>query len=330
MSQTSRPGSIIQSDGASSPGALRPPNAPSIRDRGSPVTQRPPISTSPDVPRMKAGGHRSPSPSSFLRSKADSSPWGGTVGGGDGSEAKGPSPAQCGFRENSPSFGRSGSRASSQSELSRSTSFPRVGVGASAPAAQIGLPRPVPTRRASVEGNSRVRSTSMPLPPQSELNPTDKAAELVQRCIRRWKAKKQGRSMLMLWPSLEQIRSLYFDEAAIAAGARDNPLYSDEALVAREALRTAPLVVDALEYVAEACLGPAADGNTMGRDAYLAMSRKLYLVPRPRAIRATRPVWGRISDSSPVRRGRNTPGAAPRPDSAPARSDERHSRLCFA
>ena len=251
-----------------------------IRDKASPVTQRPPISTSPDVPRMKAGGH-SPASPSFLRAKVDSSPWGtGTAGGGECSD-KGPSPTfggQRGFGDHSPSFGRSGSRASSQSELSRSTSFPRVGLGVSSPLPQKGLPRPVPTRRASVDG--RARSTSMPLPPKSELNPTDKAVECVQRCIRRWKAKKHGRSILALWPSLDQIRSLYFDEAAIAAGARDNPLYSDEALVAREALRTAPLVVDALEYVAEACLGPASEGNTMGRDAYLAMSRKLYLVLR--------------------------------------------------
>ena len=54
--------------------------------------------------------------------------------------------------------------------------------------------------------------------------------------------------MLSLWPSLPALRQLYLDEQAIAAGAKNSALYTDEAIVQREMLRSHPRVVSALDY----------------------------------------------------------------------------------
>ena len=47
--------------------------------------------------------------------------------------------------------------------------------------------------------------------------------------------------------NLPKLRAAYLDPAAVAAGAASNPLYNDNALAAREALRTNPHIVGALD-----------------------------------------------------------------------------------
>jgi hypothetical protein len=90
------------------------------------------------------------------------------------------------------------------------------------------------------------------------------AASTVQRVWRTRKQHKRGKSMLSLWPSLPALRQLYLDEQAIAAGAKNSALYTDEAIVQREMLRTHPRVVSALDYFWESI--PKAEATRISKE----------------------------------------------------------------
>ena len=70
--------------------------------------------------------------------------------------------------------------------------------------------------------------------------------------------------MLSLWPSLPVLRQLYLDEQAIAAGAKNSALYTDEAIVQREMLRAHPRVISALEYFWESI--PKAEATHISKE----------------------------------------------------------------
>ena len=70
------------------------------------------------------------------------------------------------------------------------------------------------------------------------------AAVRLQRFQRR---KKEGDLWRQLLKDLPKLRADYIDEAALAAGAADNPLYSDMMLASREKLRADERVVAALD-----------------------------------------------------------------------------------
>ena len=69
----------------------------------------------------------------------------------------------------------------------------------------------------------------------TEGNQREAAAVLVQRCFRH---KLGGSTWGQLLMQLPQLRNRYMSEEAKLAGAESNPLYADDMLVAREALRT--------------------------------------------------------------------------------------------
>ena len=100
------------------------------------------------------------------------------------------------------------------------------------------------------------------------------AAVVIQTRARR---RRSGFSahVLSLWPSLAALRGVYLDAGAIAAGARNSILYTDAMVVAREALRTHPQIVAALD-VAWAAVSQGA--TELRQDAYFSMARRLYLV----------------------------------------------------
>ena len=88
-----------------------------------------------------------------------------------------------------------------------------------------------------------------------------------------WKRKKTWSALLAQLPKL---RAAFIDEVAAAAGAADNPLYSDRMLALRDQLRDDPQVVAALD---QAWLSVVPPGRTvMHRKVYYSFSRKLYLV----------------------------------------------------
>eukprot|EP00966_Prymnesium_polylepis_P226918 5250354-Prymnesium_polylepis.1 len=103
------------------------------------------------------------------------------------------------------------------------------------------------------------------------------AAETVQRCWRRKLARRDGKLRLSLWPALGDLRGLYLDESAIAAGARDSVYYSDEMIVAREALKKHEEVIGAIETAWErlcAAIGVDSRGGQLSFDNYCTMNRK--------------------------------------------------------
>eukprot|EP00325_Prymnesiales_sp_UTEX-LB-985_P031950 CAMPEP_0174738462 /NCGR_PEP_ID=MMETSP1094-20130205/69998_1 /TAXON_ID=156173 /ORGANISM="Chrysochromulina brevifilum, Strain UTEX LB 985" /LENGTH=215 /DNA_ID=CAMNT_0015941881 /DNA_START=34 /DNA_END=678 /DNA_ORIENTATION=+ len=114
-------------------------------------------------------------------------------------------------------------------------------------------------------------------PPQDEDNDTvyarriNAAAAYVQRVYRR---RRDNRAWGDLIRQLPELRSSYMDEAALRAGADNNPLYSDMMIAAREALRTKPAIIAALD---EAWHSMVPHGHNMPRKMYYTMSRKLYL-----------------------------------------------------
>ena len=98
----------------------------------------------------------------------------------------------------------------------------------------------------------------------------DEAIAIIQRV---WKRKKTWSALLAQLPKL---RAAFIDEVAAAAGAADNPLYSDRMLALRDQLRDDPQVVAALD---QAWLSVVPPGRTvMHRKVYYSFSRKLYLV----------------------------------------------------
>ena len=113
------------------------------------------------------------------------------------------------------------------------------------------------------------RPITRPVPTEEERT---RAIVTLQRFVR---AKKENSGWTDLIKRLPELRRSYLDAAALAAGAADNPLYSGMALVAREALRTNPSVVAALDDAWNRCV-PL--GKTkMTRSLYYTFARKLYL-----------------------------------------------------
>ena len=98
------------------------------------------------------------------------------------------------------------------------------------------------------------------------------AAVRLQRFQRR---KKEGDLWRQLLKDLPKLRADYIDEAALVAGAADNPLYSDLMLASREKLRADERVVAALDAAWRSLLIPGR--TTIARKTYMTMSRKLYL-----------------------------------------------------
>ena len=67
----------------------------------------------------------------------------------------------------------------------------------------------------------------------------------------------RSRRLRRLWPDMEKLQSRYMDQAALAAGAGSNPLYSNFALAVREGLRFAPEVQQALSHAWLVCTSAA-------------------------------------------------------------------------
>ena len=99
------------------------------------------------------------------------------------------------------------------------------------------------------------------------------AAATIQRVFRR---KQQKR---LPWPKLSELKRLYMDEFALAAGAENGEMYTDEMILKRERLRSDARVVEALDGAWERMVAArgGTDGTSIAREPYMAMSRKLYL-----------------------------------------------------
>ena len=77
-----------------------------------------------------------------------------------------------------------------------------------------------------------------------------RATRTLQQWFRSWggpkkkkkKKKQQQKSQAFRWPTIFELRGLYLDPDAVAAGATDSEMYSDEALREREKLRSSPEV----------------------------------------------------------------------------------------
>ena len=112
------------------------------------------------------------------------------------------------------------------------------------------------------------------------------AALCIQKFARASMATRRSRALRGKWPTLEmlhrrreelrsRLRRMYLDSEAVAAGARDSSLYTDEYLVLRELCRSDPAVQAALTRAWEAC---AQGEEMMSKTAYLSMARRIYLV----------------------------------------------------
>ena len=104
------------------------------------------------------------------------------------------------------------------------------------------------------------------------------AARSVQRCWRYKMARREGKLRLSLWPSLADLRCLYLDEVAISAGAQDTEYYTDEMIVAREALKRHEEVVAAIQVAWDRLCSAAGSQGQVSYNVYCTMSRKLYLL----------------------------------------------------
>ena len=105
--------------------------------------------------------------------------------------------------------------------------------------------------------------------------PDDARTQAAIRLQRFQRRKKEGNIWQQLLKDLPKLRADYIDEAALAAGAADNPLYSDMMLASREKLRQDEKVVAALDAAWRSLLAPGR--TTLSRKTYMTMSRKLYL-----------------------------------------------------
>ena len=128
----------------------------------------------------------------------------------------------------------------------------------------------------------RQRSNSAPSISQSQRYTRLLAALCIQRAFRAERALRRGRMLRGLWPSIAKIReelhslrTKYLDPEAIEAGALKSHLYTDEQLILREICRS-----DANVKAAQALAWEAfSQGHgTLGKDAYLSMARRMYLV----------------------------------------------------
>jgi hypothetical protein len=103
-----------------------------------------------------------------------------------------------------------------------------------------------------------------------------KAACTIQRVYRG----RANRAATEQWiGAVTKLRHSFIDKKAEAAGALDNPLYSNSALAARDALRNTPEVIAALDEAWNACIRASGrpDATGLTREEYFVMSRKIYL-----------------------------------------------------
>ena len=102
------------------------------------------------------------------------------------------------------------------------------------------------------------------------------AACVIQRHYRG----RKDRLITQKWiGAVSKLRKTFIDEKARDAGALENPLYSNAALAAREALRGTPQVIAALDEAWHACIRASGrpDATGMTREEYFVMARKIYL-----------------------------------------------------
>ena len=117
---------------------------------------------------------------------------------------------------------------------------------------------PLPTQALAVRKGPSVPRQK----PALRSDPTA-AACVIQRFVRKQKCHRR-------WAKLIGLRKSFIDADVIQPG----ELYLDKNLLAREALRTDPVVARALDTAWNACTQGAA---TLSREAYFTMMRKLYL-----------------------------------------------------
>ena len=106
----------------------------------------------------------------------------------------------------------------------------------------------------------------------------DAACRLLQRFFRSRKAKRAF-EMLTSKETIQRLKDMFLDPKALAAGAADSELYTIGMLSARDALRTDPLVIAALDdaWSAATAAAGSSGGDAIDFDGYMALSRKLYL-----------------------------------------------------
>jgi hypothetical protein len=126
------------------------------------------------------------------------------------------------------------------------------------------------------------RFGASPSPPSTEASASearqmDAAARVLQKSFR----SRRARAMFMALTSkenLQRLKGMFLDDRAKKAGAAYNPLYAMGALAQRDALRSHPQVVAALNdawRLVTAAVGY--EGQGLSFDTYAIMSRKLYL-----------------------------------------------------
>ena len=111
---------------------------------------------------------------------------------------------------------------------------------------------------------------------QEDEDATEKVSEEQEAMLRLTRAVKRKKALALL-PDLEQLRKLFLNEEAISAGAGGGKFYTSAALFARDAIRRDPEVELALQFAFERCTACTATG-TIGREDYMKMMRKIYLV----------------------------------------------------
>ena len=101
------------------------------------------------------------------------------------------------------------------------------------------------------------------MPPAPSTNEArQRAAITIQRAWRdRGKPKKKKKKKNSVrWPTIFELKEMYLDREAMAAGAADSEMYTDAAIKEREKLRRHPAVVAALEDAWAALVPEGSEG----------------------------------------------------------------------
>ena len=123
-------------------------------------------------------------------------------------------------------------------------------------------------------------STTLPVAP---IKHEMAAAYRLQRAVRRQQARDHGRRIRAIWPHINELRAKYVDNDVIIQAGRASEFYSDEAIVARESLRSHPAVLAALHEAWVACSsvnqsGGLQQGDGLDKNNFRSMARRVYLV----------------------------------------------------
>ena len=103
------------------------------------------------------------------------------------------------------------------------------------------------------------------------------AASVIQKSFKKAKARRMF-NMLTSRETLDRLKAMFLDDRAKQAGAEQNPLYSMGALAQRDALRSHPEVVEALNEAWRLVTSAVGfEGEGLSFHAYAVMNRKLYL-----------------------------------------------------